>query len=248
MLLFKAIDTRNPVIEPNSVKSYDSSKPAMSEDEVLRQIEQAVIDHRLPPGTKLREVHLAEVFGVKRGTIRKVLARLAYSRLVDQLPNRGASVAKPSAKEGRDLFATRRAIEGAIIETLTPQIEKTDIQRLRQLLDQEQNAYAQGDSKLALSLSVDFHRELAKMSGNSVLQEYLNDIIRRTPLVILTHLRTDPHNRCRNREHEAIVDAIENDDARKAVEIMNQHLLHIENRIEHKSDEILPDLATMLLS
>ncbi len=248
MLLFKAIDTRNPVIKPNSEKSYDSSKPAMSEDEVLRQIEQAVIDHRLPPGTKLREVHLAEVFGVKRGTIRKVLARLAYSRLVDQLPNRGASVAKPSAKEGRDLFATRRAIEGAIIETLTPQIEKTDIQRLRQLLDQEQNAYAQGDSKLALSLSVDFHRELAKMSGNSVLQEYLNDIIRRTPLVILTHLRTDPQNRCRNQEHEAIVDAIENGDARKAVEIMNQHLLHIENRIEHKSDEILPDLATMLLS
>ena len=248
MLLFKTIDTRNPVIKPNSEKSYDSSKPAMSEDEVLRQIEQAVIDHRLPPGTKLREVHLAEVFGVKRGTIRKVLARLAYSRLVDQLPNRGASVAKPSAKEGRDLFATRRAIEGAIIETLTPQIEKADIQRLRQLLDQEQNAYAQGDSKLALSLSVDFHRELAKMSGNSVLQEYLNDIIRRTPLVILTHLRTDPQNRCRNQEHEAIVDAIENGDARKAVEIMNQHLLHIENRIEHKSDEILPDLATMLLS
>ena len=86
------------------------------------------------------------------------------------------------------------------------------------------------------------------MSGNSVLLEYLNDIIRRTPLVILTHLRTDPQNRCRNQEHQAIVDAIENGDARKAVEIMNQHLLHIENRIEHKSDEILPDLATMLLS
>jgi DNA-binding GntR family transcriptional regulator len=220
----------------------------MSEDEVLRHIEQAVIDHRLPPGTKLREVHLAEVFGVKRGTIRKVLARLAYSRLVDQLPNRGASVAKPSAKEGRDLFATRRAIEGAIIETLIPKFEKSDIQRLRQVLDQEQDAYARGDSKLALSLSVDFHRELAKMSGNGVLEEYLNDIIRRTPLVILTHLSADPQNRCRNQEHEAIVDAIENGDAGKAVEIMNQHLLHIENRIEHKSDENLPDLATMLLS
>ncbi len=243
-----AIDTRNPAIDANSTKSHGSSKPAMSEDEVLRQIEQAVIDHRLPPGTKLREVQLAEVFGVKRGTIRKVLARLAYSRLVDQLPNRGASVAKPSAKEGRDLFATRRAIEGAIIEILTPQIDKPKIKRLRHLLDQEQNAYARGESKLALSLSVDFHRELANMSGNSVLEEYLNDIIRRTPLVILTHLRADPQNRCRNQEHEAIVDAIENGDAKKAAEIMNQHLLHIENRIEHKSDETLPDLATMLLS
>ena len=215
---------------------------------MLRQIEQAVIDHRLPPGTKLKEVQLAEVFGVKRGTIRKVLSRLAYSRLVDQLPNRGASVAKPSVKEGRDLFATRRTLEAAIIQILTPLIDQSGIQNLRQMLDQEQDAYLQGDSKLALSLSVDFHRQLAKMSGNSVLETYLNDIIRRTPLVILTHLSADPQNRCRNQEHEAIVDAIENGDAIKAAEIMNQHLLHIENRIEHKSDEIQPDLATILLS
>jgi DNA-binding GntR family transcriptional regulator len=220
----------------------------MSEDDVLRQIEQAVIDHRLPPGTKLKEVQLAEVFGVKRGTIRKVLSRLAYSRLVDQLPNRGASVAKPSVKEGRDLFATRRALEAAIIQILTPLIDNPGIQNLRQMLDQEQDAYLQGDSKLALSLSVDFHRQLAKMSGNSVLEEYLSDIIRRTPLVILTHLSADPQNRCRNQEHEAIVDAIEAGDAGKAAEIMNQHLLHIENRIEHKADETQPDLATILLS
>ena len=81
-----------------------------SEDEVLRQIEQAVLDHRLPPGTKLKEVQLANLFGVKRGTIRKVLTRLAHSRLVEQTPNRGATVAKPSVQEGKDLFATRRVL------------------------------------------------------------------------------------------------------------------------------------------
>jgi DNA-binding GntR family transcriptional regulator len=236
------------VIESNNDNSRQSFKAALSEDDVLRQIEQAVFDHRLPPGTKLKEVQLAEVFGVKRGTIRKVLARLAYSRLVDQLPNRGASVAKPSVKEGRDLFATRRALEGAIIEILTPNIDKAQIKQLRQMLDQEQNAYEADDSKLAISLSVDFHRQLANMSGNSVLEEYLNDIIRRTPLVILTHLSADSQSRCRNQEHEAIVDAIESGNAKQAVRIMNQHLLHIENRIEHKTEKLQPDLATLLLS
>ena len=238
--------TRNPVIESNN--NRQSFKAAMSEDDVLRQIEQAVIDHRLPPGTKLKEIQLAEVFGVKRGTIRKVLARLAYSRLVDQLPNRGASVAKPSVEEGRDLFATRRVLEGAIIQSLTPHISKAQIQQLRHMLDQEQNAYETDDTKLALSLSVDFHRQLARMCGNGVLEEYLNDIIRRTPLVILTHLSTDPQNRCLNQEHEAIVDAIQAGDAKKAADIMNQHLLHIENRIEHKSEDPQPDLATLLLA
>jgi len=239
------INTRNPIIE--LISDSRSFKTVMSEDDVLRQIEQAVIDHRLPPGTKLKEVQLAEMFGVKRGTIRKVLARLAYSRLVDQLPNCGASVAKPSVEEGRDLFATRRVLEGAIIQTLTPQINKAQIRQLRQMLDREQNAYEADDSKLALSLSVDFHRQLAKMGGNRVLEEYLNDIIRRTPLVILTHLSADPQNRCRNQEHEAIVDAIETGDAKKAVAIMNRHLLHIENRIEHKTEDPQPDLATLLL-
>ena len=67
----------------------DNKPPTgFTEDEVLRQIEQAVLDHRLPPGTKLKEVQLANLFGVKRGMIRKVLTRLAHSRLVDQTPNR----------------------------------------------------------------------------------------------------------------------------------------------------------------
>ena len=75
--------------------------------------------------------------------------------------------------------------------------------------------------------------ELARMAGNSVLETYLNDIIRRTPLVILAHLGDDEDNRCRNHEHEAIVDAIARRDVRRhAVAVMNQHLLQIESKIQ----------------
>jgi DNA-binding GntR family transcriptional regulator len=116
-------------------------KARFSEDEVLRQIEQAVLDHRLAPGTKLKEVQLADLFGVKRGLIRKVLTRLAHSRLVDQTPNRGATVAKPSVKEGQDLFATRRVIESAILQTLITRVDARKIAQLRKLLQQEQKAY-----------------------------------------------------------------------------------------------------------
>lgn len=247
VLLYPGTESRNLVIESTYRTNSEQSKSALREDEVLRQIEQAVIDHRLPPGTKLKEVQLAEVFGVKRGTIRKVLSRLAHSRLVDQMPNRGARVAKPSVKEGRDLFAARRAIERANLETLCRQISRGDIKQLRKMLDQEQKAYLKSDSRQALSLSIDFHRQLAKMANNSVMEEYLSDIIRRTPLVILTHLGSDLENRCRNQEHETIVDAIENGDAKRAVKIMDQHLLHIENQIKHKAEEP-HDLAELLLA
>lgn len=217
-----------------------------SEDEVLRQIEQAVLDHRLPPGTKLKEVQLADLFGVKRGLIRKVLTRLAHSRLVDQTPNRGATVAKPSVKEGRDLFATRRVIESAVLESLIENIDEAGVAHLRDLLQREQQAYEHGDSEAALALSVDFHRQLAQMSGNGVLETYLKDIIRRTPLVILTHLGDDEENRCRNQEHAEIVEAIARRDTKKAIEVMQQHLLHIESKIQHKPDNLRADLSLLL--
>ena len=216
------------------------------EDEVLRQIEQAVLDHRLPPGTKLKEVQLANLFGVKRGLIRKVLTRLAHSKLVEQTPNRGATVAKPSAQEGRDLFAARRVIESAILDTLITRVDERMLARLEKLLESEQKAYRRGDSERALKLSVDFHRELAAMAGNVVLEEYLNDIIRRTPLVILTHLGDDEQNRCRNQEHAEIVAAIARRDARRAKKVMNQHLLHIESKIRDKPESRGSDLAALL--
>lgn len=229
-----------------SAQIDSASTATPSEDEVLRRIEQAVLDHRLTPGTKLKEVQLANLFGVKRGLIRKVLTRLAHSRLVEQTPNRGATVASPSVQEGKDLFATRRVIESAILESLIAKVDATDLQQLRDLLQREQLAYLQGDSAQALGLSVNFHRELARLAGNSVLEAYLNDIIRRTPLVILAHLGDDAENRCRNHEHEAIVEAIARRDVDSAVAVMHQHLLQIESKIRHKPERQDTDLASLL--
>ena len=217
-----------------------------SEDDVLRQIEQAVLDHRLPPGTKLKEVQLADLFGVKRGLIRKVLARLAHSKLVEQTPNRGATVARPSVKEGMDLFAARRVLESAILDALGERLDAAAIDGLRDMLARELAAYRAGDDEQALALSIDFHRRLARLADNVVLEEYLNDIIRRTPLVILTHLGDDSESRCRNHDHVEIVDALADGDTERAKAAMNRHLLQIERKIEQKPEPGAVDLAELL--
>jgi DNA-binding GntR family transcriptional regulator len=220
---------------------------AMSEDDVLRLIEQAVIDHRLPPGTKLKEVELAQIFGVKRGAIRKVLTRLVHSRLADQRPNIGVTVAKPSVKEALDLFSARRAIEHSILVSLAVKITAKQIKQLRKMLNEELCCYQNGDSQRAIALSVEFHQVLASMADNDVMTGFLNDIIRRTPLVILTHLGNTDNNLCRNQEHSAIVDALENSNGEKAGQIMDQHLSHIENRIREEPELPKSNLAALLL-
>jgi DNA-binding GntR family transcriptional regulator len=219
----------------------------MSEDDVLRLIEQAVIANRLPPGTKLKEIELAQFFGVKRGAIRKVLTRLVHSRLADQRPNKGVTVAKPSVKEALDLFSARRAIERSMLVSLAVKITAKQIKQLRKMLDEELCCYQNGDSWRAIALSVEFHQVLASMADNDVMTGFLSDIIRRTPLVILTHLGDTGQNLCLNQEHSAIVDALENSDGEKAGQIMDQHLSHIENRIREEPELPKSNLAALLL-
>ena len=75
-------------------------------DEMHARIVEAIVEHRLAPGTKLREERLAELFQVSRTQVRPVLQRLEHEGLVERQPRRGAVVAAPSRE------ATRLAVGG----------------------------------------------------------------------------------------------------------------------------------------
>jgi DNA-binding GntR family transcriptional regulator len=225
-------------------------KPALArvnEDEIYRRIYAAVLDHRLQPGTKLKEVALAELFGANRNVIRKVLMRLAYNRLVALRPNRGAVVASPSIGESRDLFAARRAIEAAIVDAVTRKIAPSEVKALRVLAASERDAYRRGELRKALKLSLKFHQQLAAIAGNGVLAEFLDQLIARTPLVVLAYRGRGTDTACSIDEHSHIVDAIVGGDAAKAVAAMTLHLQNLEGQLDLSDSAELPtDLGTLL--
>src|SRR5712691_3431568 len=140
----------------------------LNEDEIYQRIYAAVLDHRLQPGTKLKEVALAEVFRANRSVVRKVLMRLAHNRLVALHPNRGAFVASPSVEESRDLFAARRVVEAAIVDAATRKIAPSGVKALRALAASERDAYRRGELRQGLKLSLNFHQQLAAIGGNGV--------------------------------------------------------------------------------
>ncbi|WP_372657483.1 GntR family transcriptional regulator, partial [Hydrogenophaga sp.] len=87
----------------------------------------AILDHQLPPGTKLVEDRLAEAFGVSRTRIRPVLVRLANEKVVTLTPNRGAAIAQPSEREAREVFEVRRLIEPTLVERFVASATAADL-------------------------------------------------------------------------------------------------------------------------
>lgn len=215
----------------DATRPADSAAPASGpERRVYAAIHDAILEHRLTPGTKLKEVALAELFDVSRSTVRSVLARLGHARLVELRPNRGARVASPSAEESRQIFAARGAIEGAVAAMAAAAASKKDVSALRELVAREASAYARGDERAGLRLSIDFHRRLAALAGNDVLARFLDELLSRTPLVVLTHRGHAPSN-CGVDDHLALIEAVAGRDEKRAVALMRRHIDHLEREL-----------------
>ncbi|WP_179403921.1 GntR family transcriptional regulator [Burkholderia guangdongensis] len=200
------------------------------ESRVQQRLADAIYEHRIPPGTKLPEVDLCRILGTSRGTLRKALARLADHHLVQQIPNRGAFVARPGVETTRDVYALRRILEGGMVRSLACRDCRSWIGDVRQQVGEEREANRIGDTSRYIRLAGKFHLDLAVATGNSALSHHLELVIAQTSL--MTALYSAPGaNTCSVHEHLEILDAIEAGRLQDAERLMEEHLLGCERQL-----------------
>lgn len=202
----------------------------LSDERMYEEIYSAIVEHHLPPGTKLSEDALADVFGVSRTRIRKVLHQLAYEGIVSLERNRGAFVAKPSVRDAREVFAARRLLETAAVREIAQCRRTEDVRALRAFVADERNAHERSDQRAMITLSGEFHLKLIGILGNEKLTEFLRELVSRTSLVIAVYERPGASS-CHYDEHEILVDCIAKKEVSKAVDAMQQHLDSIEQSL-----------------
>lgn len=211
-----------------------------AEERVFNAVLDAILDHRLAPGTKLGERDLSELLGASRGAVRAALSRLGHGLLVELRPNRGAVIANPSATETRDLFEARRVIEAAVLQRLAGGLSAKQLAELRAFVAEESRAYERGDRKTGQRLSIRFHKLLSELAGNAALDRFMESLIARTPLLTLAH-RGSQLAYCGAEEHREIVDALAKRDAALAVRRMTAHLSALEGQLRLDEAEPLPE-------
>ena len=226
----------------------DTALPAVSDADIYDRIVSAILDHHLPPGTKLVEDKLATAFGVSRTRIRPVLVRLANEQVVTLTPNRGASIAQPTAQEAREVFEVRRLIEPTLVERFITRATAADMATLARCISDEEAARAAGDMRRAIRLAGDFHLHIADVAGHDTLGRILRELTSRTSLVLMAYSSAHAHERmeataCGCREHRALLDAIRLRDAKEATQRMRDHLSRLESQLQfHQPDASPPDL------
>lgn len=203
-----------------------------TEERMYHEIYDAIMEHRLPPRTKLTEHSLCEIYATARHTVRKVLARLAADGMVDLEPNRGAFIASPSTDEAHDMFELRQMLERAVLDKLAAMRDvKAVLAPVRKMVAAERQSFLNHERPKWIRLSAEFHTALAELSGNALLVTMMRRLVSRTTLMIAS-VEAPGNNACSFDEHEEILDALERGDAALAQARMAHHLGACADRVQ----------------
>lgn len=197
---------------------------------IVEALTKAIVEHRLHPGTKLAEQKLADHFGVSRTLVRQALFQLSQNRLIRLEPARGAFVAAPSVLEARQVFAVRRMLETGMTRSFVREVTPAKIRALKEHIAEEKAAVARGDVPGRTELLGDFHVRMAELMGNEVLAQLLGELISRCALITLMYQTASAAEHSSD-EHLELVKALAAKDEERAVHLMNEHLLHVEQNL-----------------
>jgi DNA-binding GntR family transcriptional regulator len=223
---------------------------------IATDIAAAIVDKRLPPGTRLREEALGRVYAVSRTKIRAALLVLWRDKLIEMVPDKGAYVSKPSVEEARQLFAVRRVLEAEVVRLFMARAKPADYRELEQHVRFERNALGSHATAATAParerLLGDFHVLLAEACGNQVLAEMVRELVARSSLIAMLYQSSNDAT-CSTHEHADFLQVCRKGDVEVAVQHMVDHLHRVEATLKldpaaASGERSADDLVKALLS
>jgi DNA-binding GntR family transcriptional regulator len=182
----------------------------------------AIEGGQLPSGSRLRELDLAQRFGISRTPIREALKRLEVQGLVEHEPHHGSIVARLDHGAITEIYTMREVLEGTAARLAAVHATQVEIDLLKDLLENDRENL---HDPIALARNNRmFHTQIHHSARNRYLLAMLQNM--RSSLVILAgDTLAAPNRGCDSlAEHERLVEALERRDADAAEEAGREHI------------------------
>lgn len=200
-------------------------------EEIYDALHRQIIAGKYGPGDWLRQEDIATQMGVSMTPVREALDLLVASGLAERVPYRGVRVREMSAKDVADAYGLRLILEAIIAREAALHITPQQISKLEKIMDEMKKRVKLHEMPQERQLSREFHTSIAEASGNDLLVKLyavvanafpdwlLYEALYRKP-ELLTGSVAQTYE-----EHTAIMEALVNGDADKAVQKSIEHVL-----------------------
>ena len=196
--------------------------PSNDPESLAHSLRGEIVTGVLAPGTPLREVALADRFGVSRTPVREALTRLEGLGLIER-DGRTLRVRTPDPERVLNIYNVRVVLEGEAAAEAAGNRQLGDLVELERLLARDR-ALEDPPDAVRIATNLEFHFALWRAAHNPVLVELLERLH--------VHLTNAPHSTLSvgSRweealdEHEAIIAAVDARDSDAARSIAMTHM------------------------
>ncbi|WP_073707008.1 GntR family transcriptional regulator [Glutamicibacter sp. 0426] len=189
---------------------------------VHAQLKNDLLQGAFQPGDALREVALAERFGVSRTPVREALTRLLHEGLLERRA-RGLFVKETDPEQIMQVDDLRILLEGQTAQEAASVRTEVDLMRLQALVDRDR-ALAEPDDATRLATNIEFHRALWRAAHNPVLEDLLERLATHQINAPSSTLSVGSRWTESLDEHQRIVDHVRERDSAKASELIQKHM------------------------
>ena len=175
----------------------------------------------LLPGTQLKEVQLANRFGVSRTPVRDALSRLEDLGLAERV-NRGLEVRGLDPEQVIQVYDMRILLEVEASGQAAQNRNLNDILTLEALLERDRSLENPTDAEL-IQTNLEFHRAVWKATQNPVLIDLLERLMTHLVHAPTSTLSVDDRQNEALNEHAKLIEAISDRDTAAARDIAKQH-------------------------
>ena len=233
---------------------FKKAKQSRVFQDVVEQIQDAILSGKLKPGTKLpAERELKDMFNTSRGTLREALRVLEQKGLIEiKLGVAGGAIVKridaDPIMESLALLIRSGAvslahlaeftikIEGSLMELATDRATPEDLDTLESLCAQARTHYENEDWENFLKTDEAMHSFIGTMSRNPIFQLIQESIHGNIHRYYDTYLRMDHQRTLENlTDFEHILEAMKNKDGKTASSIIRDHVKRFNDKMEKKS-------------
>jgi DNA-binding GntR family transcriptional regulator len=208
-------------------------------------IKEAILNFRLKPGQSLVESDLANQLAISKTPVRDALMRLQKEGLVEKVPYTGTYVAEINRQILIDMFQVRAVLEGLAARLATAIWKDNETVKLQHIIDGHALSAMNNDISAASKYNAQFHDTIIQFSSNKWLAQILSnfdDHLKRYR--ILSNYQSD-RLRKSVEEHQAVLNAIANNDPDSADSLMRSHLLSaLEDLKNQDFEELIKRITT----
>ncbi|MCL4767541.1 MAG: GntR family transcriptional regulator [Hyphomicrobiaceae bacterium] len=206
-----------------------TTKLKRTPDEIARAIRDQILCGAMEPGTVARQDELAKHFSVSRVPVREALRSLVAEGLMTWEPQRGFKVARVAPEDAREILEIRSILEVQALrkgfDAITPEIIQS-ASAVLQRSEQTQSIDAWSE------LNGMFHAAILELANRPQLLSLIQHLNNRVDRYIRLLIAASDYRQRAEREHRAILAAIEVGNLEAAVSLLSQHIEDTAKRLD----------------